>query len=212
VAEEKDLAKRIGLTRGKAVLIGVLAVTFAVVLYLQLGSGGSEEFASSAIESDETPSPPPRRSAAALAAPASEAVKSAPAKEAGAEAISTSTLLNLSQWKAPDVATIIEHDPFALPPAFPQPARTVNGQILTSDGIVAADAATRATDLADAVAKLQTELDSLRSRGVSVIVREHDEYVAMIGDRTIRVGDEINGFRVTAIEPDGVRVESKVQE
>jgi hypothetical protein len=31
----------------------------------------------------------------------------------------------------------------------------------------------------------------------------------VIGDRTIHVGDEINGFIVTAIEPDGVRVEGK---
>ena len=69
---------------------------------------------------------------------------------------------------------------------------------------------TRASQLADTVAKLQTELEELRQRGVSVIVKQHDEYVAMIGDRTIHVGDEINGFTVTAIEPDGVRVERKV--
>jgi hypothetical protein len=66
--------------------------------------------------------------------------------------------------------------------------------------------------LVDEVAKLRDELEKLRQRGVGVIVRERDKFVAMIGDRTVHVGDEINGFTVTAIEPDGVRVERKVAE
>ena len=34
--------------------------------------------------------------------------------------------------------------------------------------------------------------------------------MAMIGDRMLHVGDEINGFTVTEIDPKGVRVERKV--
>jgi hypothetical protein len=56
---------------------------------------------------------------------------------------------------------------------------------------------------------MQKQLEELQQRGVHVIVNLRDEYVAMIGDRTVHVGDEINGFIVTAIEPDGVRVERK---
>ena len=212
MAEEKALAERIGLTRGKAGLIGVLAVALVVVMYIQYGPSNSDEFVVVAEEASYSPPLPRRPIAAAPAAPTSRPAKPEPAAEASSESTSTSQLLVSSQWKAPDVATIVEYDPFALPPAFPQPLRMVNGQALSSEGLVAADAATRATALADTVAKLQTELDSLRQRGVSVIVKQHDEYVAMIGDRTIHVGDEINGFKVTAIEPDGVRVESKVQE
>jgi hypothetical protein len=52
----------------------------------------------------------------------------------------------------------------------------------------------------------------LQERGVNVIVRGRDEYVAMIGNRTVHVGDDIDGFTVTAIEPDGVRVERKIQQ
>ena len=48
-----------------------------------------------------------------------------------------------------------------------------------------------------------------KQRGVHVIVREGDQYVAVIGDRMLHVGDEINGFTVTAIDPDGVHVERK---
>ena len=33
--------------------------------------------------------------------------------------------------------------------------------------------------------------------------------MAMIGDRMVHVGDEINGFTVTEIDPQGVHVERK---
>jgi hypothetical protein len=45
------------------------------------------------------------------------------------------------------------------------------------------------------------------------VVRERDQYVAMVGDRTLHVGDEIKGFIVTEIDPqEGVRVERKATE
>jgi hypothetical protein len=218
VANEQDLSKKIGLTRGKAVLIGVLAVTLVSVIYLQFAPAGAEDAVEEFAVVEETPGPPPAptpsqpesttaaeetQTATAVPAPtAEESVKEPPASQS----------LDAERWKAPDVDQIVQYDPFALPSAFPQPLRGIDGQMLTSEGIVAADAATRASALADAVAKLHTELESLRQRGVSVIVKQHDKYVAMIGDRTVHVGDEINGFTVTAIEPDGVRVEKKINE
>jgi hypothetical protein len=226
VADEKDLSKKIGLTPGKAVLIGVLAVVFVVVIYIQFGSGG-EEYSEEAVvaveETSETASPEPPPTLASSRPTAAEAadgakekptVVAAPAaeKDANGGKLTAIASLDSERWKAPEVDSIVEYDPFALPLAFPQPVRVVDSEGLTSEGIVAAEAATRANQLADAVANLHTELESLRQRGVSVIVKQHDKYVAMIGDRTVHVGDEINGFTVTAIEADGVRVEKKVQE
>ena len=46
------------------------------------------------------------------------------------------------------------------------------------------------------------ELEELKQRGVHVIVREGDQYVAWIGERMLHVGDKINDFTVTAIDPD----------
>ncbi len=64
--------------------------------------------------------------------------------------------------------------------------------------------------MAEAVAQLQMQLRELEQRGVQVIVRERDQYAAMIGDRVVHVGDEIDGFTVTVIDPtSGVRVERK---
>lgn len=209
MADHEDLWKRIGLTPGKAVLIGVLAAALMGVLYTQYWPDGAEEelakLESTTIESPPPPLHPPGKAVAAtppaanVTAPASDGRDKMP------------PLLEPVQWKSPDVSTVVAYDPFALPPEFPQPSR-LGGQGLTSDGIIAADAASRASQLADAVARLQTELETLRQRGVSVIVKQHDQYVAMIGDRTVQVGDEINGFTVTAIEADGVRVEKKVTE
>ena len=76
-------------------------------------------------------------------------------------------------------------------------------------GLIAAAAADDAKKLAEAVEKLHMQLEELKQRGVHVIVREGDQYVAWIGDRMLHVGDEINGFTVTAIDPDGVHVERK---
>lgn len=210
MANEQKLPKRIGLTPGKMMLIGVLSVTLVGVIYIQYGpsgSDGAEAEVDATTDANVPPTPQLPRFTASTPAPVAAAL-------APTDGSSDSTLLTWEEkrWAAPDVARIVEHDPFALPPTFPQPVQVANAQGLTRDGIIAADAATRASQLADAVAKLQTELDSLRARGVSVIVRERDEYVAMIGDRTLHVGDEIDGFTVTAIEPNGVRVEKKVQQ
>ena len=53
------------------------------------------------------------------------------------------------------------------------------------------------------------QLEELKQRGVHVIVLEGNDYVAWIGDRKLHVGDTINEFTVTAIDPDGVHVERK---
>jgi hypothetical protein len=211
VADEQNVSKRIGLTPGKTALIGALAVTLVVVLYLQYGSTSSQGDAATADESPIATSP---TVSLTPAAPKAEAPVAAVTAELPAEAEEEEGSTPLSDsidrvaWKTADLATIVKYDPFALPPTFPRPALAAD---LLAEG-EAVDEAERASQLADTVAQLHTELEELRQRGVRVIVRERDAYVALIGDRTIRVGDKINRFTVTAIEPDGVRVERQVQE
>jgi hypothetical protein len=45
---------------------------------------------------------------------------------------------------------------------------------------------------------------ALKQGGVSMIVREGASIVATVGERKLRVGDVIDGYRVVAIEMDGV--------
>jgi hypothetical protein len=107
---------------------------------------------------------------------------------------------------------VLAFDPFALPSGFPRLPQGIGASRSAQDAAVnAADVDVAADQLAEAIESLRMELEELQQRGVRVIIRGRDEYVAMIGDRTIHVGDEISGFTVTAIEPDHVRVERKVQ-
>jgi hypothetical protein len=202
------------LTRGKAVAIAVLGVVLVVVLYVQFGRRG-ETLAAEALEHQ----PPPSTRAApspAAATPATPVAKPAVTQAApgakgpaGKEVVAV-PIIDETKWKAPPLARVVAFDPFALPATFPQPAKmTKDGKVLNSEGLIAAAAADDAKRLAEAIEKLQMELEELKQRGVHVIIRERDEYAAMIGDRMLHVGDEINGFTVTAIDPTGVHVERK---
>ena len=108
------------------------------------------------------------------------------------------------------MTAVTAYDPFALPRTFPQPAKAATDtKSAAADKLIAAAAADDAKKLAEAVEKLRMQLKELEERGVHVIIRERDQYAAMIGDRMLHVGDEINGFTVTAIDPSGVSVERK---
>jgi hypothetical protein len=206
VADAQNSAKKAGLTRGKAILIAVLAVVLVVVLFLQFGGA-------SAAKSTETIGHRPNRSVAA-APPASTTAKpsgGAETKPATGKQMAARLVIDESRWKPPKLAAVVAYDPFALPASFPQPARVAGDpKSGGSEGLIAAAAADDAKRLADAVEELRKQLKELEERGVHVIIREPDQYAAVIGDRMLHVGDEINGFTVTAIDPNnGVRVERK---
>jgi hypothetical protein len=201
VAKSRTNSQKAGLTRGKAVLIGVLAVILVGVLYRQFGSlGGEDTYSSSETATYRPPVPrpaPPRSQNAAVV----EA-------DSGQETQTALLEFDESKWKSPELSAVIAYDPFALPAAFPQPPKKGDGSQLAG-AVDEATAAAQAKALAEAIEELRNELEQLKQRGVHVIVNKNDEYVAMIGDRMIHVGDEINGFTVTAIDPKGVRVERK---
>jgi hypothetical protein len=205
VAEAKTSAKKGALTRGKAILIGILSVVLVVVLYVQFGTGGEKS------GSEVVAYRPPRPALAVQ--PASSAAKAVTLAEAkagpGKEKDGTAAIIDGTRWKSPQVATVVAYDPFALPAAFPQPPKVAGGGKEDGEALIAAAAADDAKRLAEAVERLHMELEELRQRGVHVIVRQGDQYVAVIGDRMLHVGDKINEFTVTAIEPDGVYVERK---
>ena len=89
-------------------------------------------------------------------------------------------LIDETRWKSPKLETIVAYDPFALPPTFPQPPKVAAGaKGKDGEALIAAAAADDAKKLAEAVEKLHMELEELTQRGVHVIVREGDQYVAM---------------------------------
>jgi hypothetical protein len=205
VADAHSEKKKGGLTRGKAVLIAVLAVVLVVVMYIQFGrSNGAGSDEAVAFAPRRPPGVPPVTAAKPNAETAN--TTTSPASES-----ETVAMIDVTRWKSPKLTDVVAHDPFALPVTFPQPAKVVFDPSMTdSPDVEVASAADKAKQLADAVEQLQRQLDGLKQRGVQVIVRERDQYAAMIGDRMVHVGDEIDGFVITAIRPDGVQVEGKV--
>jgi len=204
VGESQTVWQRIGLTRGKAALIGVLAVALVGVMYVQYG--GSND-ADSAALADESPRPwrMPRAENPEVAASMSDEQW---AKTEGESVLAAA--FDPSRWRAPELATVVAYDPFALPESFPRPPEAALDPRLVVQDAGGSAASADAAQLAETIEALRMELEALQQRGVQVIVSGRDRYVAMIGDRMVHVGDEINGFTVTAIDSQGVRVERKV--
>jgi hypothetical protein len=200
-----NLAKGLGVTPRKLALIGVLAVVLAGLLVYQYGRFGGSEMEEMATA--VPPTNPPRIVTTAQTKPAADSAEES-LREAAAAAATKS--INEQLWTAPELASVIEYDPLAVPAAFPLPVQAAaSGQGGGADSSTIS--ASHGEQLTSLVEDLQMQLEELRQRGVHVIVKERDKYVAVIGDRTIHVGDEINGFTVTAIAPDGVRVERKTE-
>ena len=198
MAKAQTTMERIGLTRGKIALIAILTIALGGVMYRQYRPSDAGDVASPSAE--EAPRHGTRR---AVGLAQSEATT--PQNENDVQAGLTE--FDQTKWKPPELTMVIAYDPFAVPASFPQPAREIAGSQMPDGSDMTAEFT--ANQLAEEVERLQTQLEELMQRGVHVIVRQRDEYVAMIGDRTVHVGDEINGFTVTAIEPDGVRIERK---
>lgn len=201
MANSQTGAQKHGLSRGKAVLIAVLSIVLLLVLYVQFGRnmGDTGELDGETVAMDAPAQRLPRTAQAPPATPSVEA----------AEDDTHAALLEFDQarWKPPEVSKVIAYDPFARPAGFPQPPSLASLAVAEGDTLTAEE---KSKQLADALAELRTQLDELKERGVHVIVGQQDQYVAMIGDRTIHVGDDINGFTVTKIDPqEGVRVEWK---
>jgi hypothetical protein len=202
VAKKPNSPQQHALTRGKAVLIGVLAVVLVGVLYMQYGkhAGGSE--------TGEVVPAVARAPARTLPTP----LTTTPETAAETDAFAQAALLEFDQtkWKPPEISKVIAYDPFALPAGFPQSSSF--GLNVAAGGGGTSDE--KSKQLADALAELRMQLDELKERGVHVIVGQKGQYVAMIGDRMVHVGDEIgSGFTVTEIDPkEGVSVGWKSSE
>jgi hypothetical protein len=201
VAEPKTPSKN-GLTRGKAILIGVLAVVLLVILYIQFGGAGEKPRGVAVGYRPPRPAVAvhPSNVTANQVTPASAKIQSN--IEASKDAAAAPPI-DVTRWKSPKLETIVAYDPFALPAAFPQPSKQLDVGTKAKDKLIAAAAADAAKRLAEAIENRQKALQDLRQNGVHVIVGEGDHYVAWIGERKLHVGDDINGFIVTAIDPDG---------
>jgi hypothetical protein len=207
VADAHDLSTKGSLTRGKAILIGVLGIVLVVILYMQFGR---RELTNSG---NPTAYRPPRRyggtTTAAMATKPTN-ITAATASNTKEEAAAVQ-VIDESHWKAPVLAKVIAYDPFRLPDMFPHLVRPLPGSKASSKADLAAAAkAENEKKRAEALGKLHTQMKELKRRGVTLILGEGDQYAAMIDDRMLHVGDKIDGFTVIAIDDEnGVVIERK---
>jgi len=204
VADARDSSTKGSLTRGKAILIGILGIVLVVILYMQFGR---RELTSSG---GHTAYRPPRRYGGTAAAVAVKPANTAVAITSKEEAIAVQPI-DESHWKAPVLANVIAYDPFRLPDMFPHPVRSLAGSKTSSKADLAAAAKAEIEKRrAEALGKLHTKMKELKRRGVTLILGEGDQYTAMIDDRMLHVGDKIDGFTVIAIDDEnGVVIERK---
>lgn len=193
--KQTSWSKQAGVTPGKLALIGVLAVVLAGVLYVQYAPQGGPAPASAAAH-------PPATTVAAATNPPSPAATEQLAAPLG-ERKKTGTV---TIWHAPDLQRVVAYDPFALPAAFPKPPTPEEAALAQSTAASSQDAAQRQAELEAARAKTEGELSGLQQQAVKVIITRNDEFVAIVGDQVVHVGDELNGFKVIAIDSDGVHV------
>ncbi len=215
MANKQSSAQQAGATPGKLALVGVLAVVLLGVIYSKYG-GTTVQTAQPAAprQAPRIPSTPAPKTVETLSVPAAAA--SEPRKKTG----------TTDSWQSPDLASVVDYDPFRLQASLRQADR--DWELAQSAAEKARAAAERAKQLKDAaLAKMaaleqaerdrlaaievertasESELQGLKKQGVGVIIKKKEEFVAMVGDQEVRVGDEINGFTVIAIDANGVQL------
>ena len=175
----------------KLVLAAVLAVVFVVVVAVQFGAlSGADEVGTTGSDRREARREPPRRTVIDANVPASPE----PAK----------ARRPAPQWPALGLADVLEYDPFAVPAAFLDLQRADKARQRERQ----TETAARREELMRRQAEQKRILDALRQEGVKAVVGSpRHGHAAIVGSQTVRVGDLLSGFRVTAVEPDGVVLE-----
>jgi hypothetical protein len=201
IVKKPTPGNKFGVTPGKLALIGVLSVVLLAVLYLQFGS-----LATPAVATGPTSHRPatamPQSVPTQVAAPQTSDAKEQTPAPLGA----SSKFDRAGNWQSTEIAKVVQHDPFALPASFPQRLKAGADRKLAQETAKTVDAKAEEEARAEALKAVKTQFEQLQKEGVHVVMQRHDKYVALVGDRTIHVGDVIEGFTVVAIDAEGVRV------
>ena len=187
---QKSLA--LGATPGKLVLIGVLGVVLIGVLVFQFKSSPAAEQTGRHARNDRRPTEEP---AAEIASKDVPDPSGGPAEEKRPH-----------QWPSSKLSDVLEYDPFATPSEFYAARDAANATRRHRE--LEAGSSARREELARRRAEQDQFLDQLQKEGVQAVVGSAGHgHAALVGSRTIRPGDVLGGFRVVAIEADGVVLE-----
>jgi hypothetical protein len=106
-----------------------------------------------------------------------------------------------AKWPRVPLSECTRYDPFATPGGFIIKKETAVQE--EGDG----EALRREMEIAQKRAEQERVISGLRDAGVNAVFNGSRQSSAIIGSRMVRVGEEVEGFRVLAIEPDGIVIE-----
>lgn len=178
---ESNWRARIGATPGKLALVVLMAVIFVYVLIIQFG--GEEATAVAPREARPANLRRQSRLPAAATLETSEDAQTGPAHAK-------------KPWPQFTKVEIVGHDPFALPDSLAMP--------IASASSIAQESSAEDWRRDEHEQKRRQTLAELKKKGVNVVVLGERVQAATIGGRTVRVGEVVDGFRVTEIRRDGV--------
>jgi hypothetical protein len=168
--------------------VGVLAIVFLIVLVVQFLPAGDS---SQPIDSGARPPDVPSQPAAARRGADAQAKNGGPKPP---------TLDH--PWPAFSLATVLEFDPFAKPTSL---AADRGG--IQQGGDVGKATLQKSEDAEKKRIERERVLAEVRKEVVQAIVGTDRGFVAIVGTRTIHVGDRLHGFLVKEIRADGIILE-----
>jgi hypothetical protein len=181
----------LGASRGKLILIAVLAVILVLVVAVQFGGKSGAKETTESESADEASAPEP------AAQPSAADDEAAPKRP--------QTVEISRPWPEWKLADVLEHDPFATPELL---GRRDNRSDRNADLEREAEAAARREAIAQRRAEQDRLAEQLQKEGVRALVgSSRNGRAAIVGSKTVRVGDVLGEFQVIAIEPDGVVLE-----
>ncbi len=193
---EQPATNAYGVSRGKLILIGALSLVLIAVVYWNYFRGDPQAVAASASDTS-TAAPRQRRTVSSRGGGNRGRSRVRPASDSA-----TRVRLQKAAWPNYDLDDVAAYDPFALPSGFPAPQVA---EIRPPNEVSQSTAQEEPSE-----EDIEMTLQTLQAEGVKAIIRSGDEFVAVIGEQTVRVGDKIKGFRVVAIGNDGVTIEPEV--
>lgn len=175
---EQTFIERIGATPGKIALMAVLAGVFAALLIMQLGDDSSSIAIVEPSQGGVT----------------TRAVISSRQSNYEQTELLAPLVVKQRSWPEISLKEVRAHDPFAMP------------RVIGDDQDESADLELEQESIRQLAEARRRALMALREKGVAIVLQSGDELVAVIGSDTVRIGDVIDGFKVVAIGPDGVKL------
>ena len=168
-----------------ALAIG-LTVVFIVVVAIQIGNYGPDAGATGSMESNGSATD-------RLDADRSQLSKLAHLVSEGRQPD--------RKWPKVRLSEFTPYDPFATPDGFIVKKKKPVQQETNSETLQ------HEVEIARKRAAQEQVISSLRDAGVSAVFKGTERNAALVGTRIVRIGEEVEGFRVVAIESDGIVIE-----